>query len=82
MSANFPRRPDLFLVYDGCSNMNLSSFITFGTYMLRQNGIRFYKGLYVTFKLAPDLKKNTVYLASYSPLDKGHISKLLDSMLI
>ena len=24
------------------SNMNASSFITFGTYMLRQNGIRFY----------------------------------------
>ena len=30
--------------------------------MLRQNGKRFYKGLYVTFKLAPDLKKDTVYL--------------------
>ena len=25
--------------------------------MLQQNGKRFYKGLYVTFKLAPDLKK-------------------------
>ena len=37
--------------------MNASSFITFVAYMLRQNGIRFYKGLYVTFKLAPDLKK-------------------------
>ena len=36
--------------------------------MLQQNGKRFYKGLYVTFKLAPDLKKNTVYLSSYSPL--------------
>ena len=56
-------------VYEGCSNMNASSFITFVTYMLRQNGIRFYKGLYVTFKLAPDLKKNTVYLLSYSPLN-------------
>ena len=41
--------------------MNESSFITFDTYMLRQNGTRFYEGLYVTFKLAPDLKKNTVY---------------------
>ena len=30
--------------------MNASSFITFLTYMLRQNGKRFYKGLYVTFK--------------------------------
>ena len=28
--------------------MNASSFITFGTYMPQQNGIRFYKGLYVT----------------------------------
>ena len=36
--------------------MNGSSFITFFTYMLLQNSIRFYKGLYVTFKLAPDLK--------------------------
>ena len=27
--------------YEGCSNMNASSFITFVTYMLRQNGIRF-----------------------------------------
>ena len=47
--------------YEGCSNMNASSFIIFVTHMLRQNGKRFYKGLYVTFKLAPDLKKNTVY---------------------
>ena len=62
--------------YEGCSNMNASSFITFVTYMLRQNGIRFYKGLYVTFKLAPDLKKNTVYLLSYSPLNEGHLSIL------
>ena len=61
--------------------MNASSFITFVTYMLRQNGIRFYKGLYVTFKLAPDLKKITVYLSSYSPLNEGHFSILLNSML-
>ena len=39
--------------------MNAISFITFFTYMLRQNGKRFYKGLYVTFKLAPDLKTNS-----------------------
>ena len=44
--------------------------------MLWQNGIRFYKGLYVTFKLAQDLKKNTVYLTSYSPLNEGHVSIL------
>ena len=35
-------------IYEGCSNMNASSFITFFTYMLRQNGKRLYKGLYVT----------------------------------
>ena len=67
--------------YEGCSNMNASSFITFDTYMLQQNGIRFYKGLYVTFKLAPDLKTNTVYLSSYSPLNEGLLSILTNSML-
>ena len=48
--------------------------------MLRQNGICFYKGLYVTFKLAPDLKENTVYLSSYIPLNEGHLSILTNSM--
>ena len=67
--------------YEGCSNMNASSFITFVTYMLWQNGIRFYKGLYVTFKLAPDLKINTVYLSSYSPLNEGHFIILTNPML-
>ena len=61
--------------------MNASSFITFITYMLRKNGIRFYKGLYVTFKLEPDLKKNTLYLSSYSNLNGGHFSILTNSML-
>ena len=61
--------------------MNASSFITFVTYMLRQNGKRFYKGLYVTFKLVPDLKKNTVYLSCYSPLNEGHFSILINLML-
>ena len=61
--------------------MNASSFITFFTYMLQQNGKRFYKGLYVTFKLAPELKKNTVYLSSYSPLNEGRVSILTNSML-
>ena len=60
--------------------MNVSSLITFVTYMLRQNDIRFYKGLYVTFKLAPDLKENTLYLTSYSPLDEGYFSILTNSM--
>ena len=49
--------------------------------MLEQNDKRFYKGLYVTFKLAPDQKKNTVYLSSYSPLNEGHVSMLTNSML-
>ena len=61
--------------------MNASSFITLFTYMLRQNGKRLYKGLYVTFKLAPDLKKNTVYLLSYSPSNKDHVSILTNSMI-
>ena len=60
--------------------MNASSFITFFTYMLRQNGKRFYNGLYVTFKLAQDLKKNTVYLSNYSPLNEGHVIILTNSM--
>ena len=49
--------------------------------MLRQNGKRFHKGLYVTFKLVPDLKQNTVYLSSYRPLNQGHFSILTNSML-
>ena len=61
--------------------MNASSFITFFTYMLRQNGKRLYKGLYVTFQLAPDRKKNTVYLSSHSPLNEGYVSILTNSML-
>ena len=69
-------------LYKGCSNMNASSFTNFVTYMLRQNGIRLYKGLYVTFNLAPDLKKTTVYLSSYSPLNEGHFSILTNSMLL
>ena len=72
---------DTVLNYEGCSNINASSFITFFTYMLQQNGKRFYKGLYVTFKLAPDLKKYSLYLSSYSPLKEGHVSILTNSML-
>ena len=70
-----------YLKYEGCSNMNVSSFITFFTYMLRHNGKRFYKALYVAFKLAPDLKINTVYISSYSPLNEGHVSILTSAML-
>ena len=72
--------PCLFC-YEGCSNMDASSFITFVTYMLRQNSIRLYKGLYVTFKLAPDLKQKTVYLSSYPPLNESHFSILTNAML-
>ena len=61
--------------------MNASRFITFSTYKLRQNGKHYYKGQFVTFKLAPDLKKYTVYLSSYSSLNKGHVSILTNSML-
>ena len=67
------------LHYEGCSNMNASSFITFVTDMLRQNGIRFYKGLNVSLKLARDLQKNTVYLLRNSPLNEGHFSILTNS---
>ena len=49
--------------------------------MLKQNGKRFYKGLYVTFELAQDIKKKTVYLSSDSPLNEGHVSILTNSML-
>ena len=61
--------------------MNASSFITFFTYMPHYNGKRFYKQLYAAFKLAPDLKKNTVYLSSYSPVNGGYVSVLTSSML-
>ena len=60
--------------------MKASSFITFFTYMLRQTGKRFYKGLHVTFKLAPDLNQNTIYLPSYSHLNEGHVCILTNSM--
>ena len=61
---------DMFDIYEACSNMNAS-----------RNGKRFYKGLYVAFKLAPDLKKNTVNVSSYSPLNEGHVNILTNSML-
>ena len=61
--------------------MNANSFITFFTYMLRHNGIRFYKGVYVTFILPQNLKKYTVYLSRYSPLNEGHFSILTNSKL-
>ena len=47
--------------------------------MLQQNGERFNKGQYFTF--SPGLKKNTVYLSSYSPLIEGHVRILTNSVL-
>ena len=58
--------------YEGCSNMNASSFITFFTCMLRQNVIPFRKELLVTFKMAPNIKQHSLYFWSYRPLYKGH----------
>ena len=71
-------------LYEGCSNMNASSFLSFvaNMHIYIQNGIRFYKGLYVIFKLALDLKKNTVFLLSYSPLNEGHFSTLTNIPVI
>ena len=68
--------------YEGYSNMNANNFIIFFTCMLQQNGKRFYKGLYVTFQLAQDLKKNTVYLSIISPLNEGRVSILTNSVLL
>ena len=55
--------------YEGCSNMNASGFITFFTYKLRHNGKRFYKGQYVTFKVAPDLKEKYSILIELYPFE-------------
>ena len=49
--------------------------------MLQQDGKRFYKGLYVAFKLTPDQKKNTGYFSNYNPLNEGHVSILSKSIL-
>ena len=47
--------------------------------MLQENDKLFYKGLFVTFELALDIKKNTINLSSYSPLNEGHGSILTNS---
>ena len=66
--------------YEGCSNMNASGFITFFTYMLRQNVIPFWKELFVAFKMAPNIKKHSLYFSSYRRLYKDH-SCILKSFL-
>ena len=63
---------DFMLSYEGCSNTNASSFITFFTYMLWQNIIPFWKELFVALKMTPNIKKHSLYFLSYKPLYKGH----------
>ena len=58
--------------YEGCSNMNASSFITFFTYMLRQNGLPFWKELFVAFTMGHSTKKHSLCFSSYRPIYKGH----------
>ena len=65
-----------YVKYEGCSNMNASSFITFFTYMLRQNIIPFWKELFVAIKMAPNIKKHSLYFSSYRSLYKGNSSIL------
>ena len=46
--------------------------------MLRQNVIPFWKELFVTFKMTPNMKKLSLYFSSHRPLYKGH-SCILDA---
>ena len=59
-------------LYEGCSNMIASSFITFLACMLRQNVIPFLKELFAAFKMAPNIKKHLQYFSSYRRSYKGH----------
>ena len=63
-------------IYEGCSNMNASSFITFFTSMLRQKVIPFWKELFLAFQMAPNIKKHILFFLSYRPLYKGRSSIL------
>ena len=58
--------------YEGCSDMNASSFITFFTYMKRQNAIHFWKELFVAFKMALNIKTHSLYISSNRRLYKSH----------
>ena len=62
--------------------MNASSFITFFTYVLRQNVIPFCKELFVVAKMAPNIKKHSLYFLSYRRLYKGHSCILKQIALI
>ena len=57
--------------YEGCSNMNASSCITFFTYMLRQNVVPFWKELFVAFKMAPNIKKHSLFSRVTDPYIKA-----------
>ena len=57
-AQKFKYHTNMRMSYEGCSNMNASSFITFFTYMLRQNVIPFWIELFVAFKMAPNIKKH------------------------
>ena len=48
--------------------MNANNFITFFIDMLKHNAMRFQKELFDPFKMAPDIKENTIDFSSYSPL--------------
>ena len=64
--------PNIAIVYEGCSNMSASSFITFFLYMLRQNSIPFWKEQFVAFKMAHNIKKHLLYFLSYRRIYKGN----------
>ena len=70
-------------LYEGCSNMNASSFITFFTCTLRQKAIPFWKELFVALTMAPNIKKHSLYFSSYRRLYKGQscILKIFWSIL-
>ena len=72
LAFDYCRLSFLEIVYEDCSNMNASSFITYFTYMLRQNAIPFWKELFVVFKMAPSIKKHSQYFSSYRHLYKDH----------
>ena len=54
--------------YEGCSNMNASSFITLSLYMLWKIVIPLWKELFVTFKLATNIKKQSLFFLELQTL--------------
>ena len=49
------------VIYEGCSNIIASSFITFFTYVLLQIVIPFYKELFVVVKTAPNINTHCIF---------------------